>query len=108
MKPVAIPRKRSQLVTRTEANYGLTNASGLTIPGVARLKRETKHVSEQMQGEIANLNAQIDQIDDPREGFAMVKARINELRTAGRDVPAELIRLEKNLQTECICQSRGG
>jgi septal ring factor EnvC (AmiA/AmiB activator) len=65
-------------------------------------------VSEQMQGEIANLNAQIDQTDDPREGFAMVKARINELRSAGRDVPAELIRMEKNLQTECICQSRGG
>ncbi|MEQ1697234.1 MAG: hypothetical protein ABL901_15475 [Hyphomicrobiaceae bacterium] len=65
-------------------------------------------MSEQMQGEIANLNAQIDEIDDPREGFAMVKARINELRSAGRDVPAELVRLEKNLQTECISQSRGG
>ena len=57
---------------------------------------------------MANLNAQIDQIDDPREGFAMVKARISELRKAGQDVPAELIRMEKNLQTECICQSRGG
>ena len=73
------------------------------MPG---LKRETTEVSEQMQGEIADLNAQIDQIDDPREGFAMVKARINELRSAGRDVPAELIRMERNLQTECICQSR--
>ncbi len=61
-----------------------------------------------MQAEMANLNAQIDQIDDPRAGFAMVKARINELRKAGQDVPAELIRMEKNLQTECICQSRGG
>lgn len=70
--------------------------------------RETKHVSEQMQGEIANLNAQINDIDDPREGFAMVKARINELRKAGQDVPVELIRMEKNLQTECISQSRGG
>jgi hypothetical protein len=70
--------------------------------------RETKQVSEQMQGEIANLNAQINDIDDPREGFAMVKARINELRKAGQDVPVELIRMEKNLQTECISQSRGG
>ncbi len=61
-----------------------------------------------MQAEIANLNAQIDQVDDPREGFAMVKARINELRNAGQDIPVELIRMEKNLQTECICQSRGG
>ncbi len=65
-------------------------------------------MSEQMQAEIANLNAQIDQVDDPREGFAMVKARINELRNAGQDIPVELIRMEKNLQTECICQSRGG
>ncbi len=61
-----------------------------------------------MQAEIANLNAQIDQVDDPREGFAMVKARINELRNAGQDIPVELIRMEKNLQTECISQSRGG
>jgi hypothetical protein len=65
-------------------------------------------VSEQMQGEIANLNAQIEQVDDPRAGFAIVQARIRALKSAGHDVPVELIRLEKNLQTECICQSRGG
>lgn len=64
-------------------------------------------MSEQMQGEIASLNAQIDQEDDPRTGFALVKRRIAELRTAGEKVPEELIRMENNLQRECISQSRG-
>ena len=70
--------------------------------------REYKSVLEQMQGEIANLNAQIDTIDDPRAGFAIVQSRIRALQQAGREVPAELLRMERNLQTECICQSRGG
>ncbi len=65
-------------------------------------------MSQQMQGEIANLTTQIDLPEDPRAGFALVQARIRALRQAGRDVPVELIRMEKNLQTECICQSRGG
>ena len=65
-------------------------------------------MSQQMQGEIANLNAQLEQSDDPRAGFAIVQARIRALRQAGAEVPAELIRLEKNFQSECICQSRGG
>jgi len=65
-------------------------------------------VSEQMQGEIANLSARIEQIDDPRAGFALVKQRINELRIEGQQIPDELIRMERNLQSECISQSRGG
>lgn len=60
-----------------------------------------------MQGEIANLNAKIEQNDDPRAGYAIVRARISELRKAGREVPADLIRLERALQGECISQSRG-
>lgn len=69
---------------------------------------ELLRVSDQMQGEIANLSAQIDQVDDPRAGFALVKARIHSLRQSGRDIPAELLRMERNLQSECISQSRGG
>ncbi len=61
-----------------------------------------------MQGEIANLNAQIEGIDDPRAGFAIVQSRIRSLRQAGREIPADLLRMERNLHTECICQSRGG
>lgn len=70
--------------------------------------RELRHVSEQMQGEIANLSAKIELIDDPRAGFALVKQRINELRNEGQQIPDELIRMERNLQCECISQSRGG
>jgi hypothetical protein len=65
-------------------------------------------VSEQMQGEIANLNAQIESVDCPRAGFAIVQARIKAIRSAGREVPTDLLRLERSLQSECISQSRGG
>jgi len=65
-------------------------------------------VSQQMQGEIANLNAQIEQTDCPRAGVAIVQERIRALRSAGTEVPVELIRLERNLQSECISESRGG
>jgi hypothetical protein len=61
-----------------------------------------------MQGEIANLSAQIEQIDSPRAGIALVQARIRAHRQAGTDVPVELIRLERNLQADCISESRGG
>ena len=65
-------------------------------------------MSEQMQGEIANISAQIDAVDDPRAGFAIVQSRIRALRQAGREIPVDLLRMERNLQSECISQSRGG
>ena len=65
-------------------------------------------MSEQMQGEIANVNAQVASVDCPRAGFAIVQARIKAIRSAGHEVPVELTRLERNLQAECISQSRGG
>ena len=63
---------------------------------------------EQMQGEIANLNEQIENAGCPRAGFAIVQARIKAIRSTGRDVPPDLVRLERNLQADCISQSRGG
>ena len=65
-------------------------------------------MSEQMLAEIASLNAEIDQADDPRSGMARVQARIRDLKQAGREVPADLIQIERHLKAECICQSRGG
>ena len=65
-------------------------------------------MSEQMQSEIANLNEQIENADCPRAGFAIVQARIKAMRSTGRDIPPELVRLERNLQADCISQSRGG
>lgn len=65
-------------------------------------------MSEQMQAEIAALNAEIDREEDPRWCVAKVRARISELRQAGEVVPADLIRMQHNLEVDCICQSRGG
>lgn len=65
-------------------------------------------MSEQMQAEIASLNAEIDQAGDPRSGMARVQARIKALEQDGREVPTDLIQIERHLKAECICQSRGG
>ena len=64
--------------------------------------------SEHMREEIARLAGEIEQTDDPRSGMALVQARIRELKSSGRDIPDDLIRLERNLKADCICQSRGG
>lgn len=61
-----------------------------------------------MLAEIAELNAEIDREEDPRSCVAKVKARIRELRGAGEEVPADLVRMERNLEADCICHSRGG
>jgi hypothetical protein len=63
--------------------------------------------SQQMQAEIAELNGRIAEIEDPREGFAMVRARIEQYRSAGQDVPSDLSRMERHLFTECMIASQG-
>jgi len=69
----------------------------------------TDHRSyEHMREEIAQLNSQIEQTEDPRSGMALVQARIKQLKSAGREIPDDLIRMERNLKADCICQSRGG
>ena len=60
-----------------------------------------------MQSEIADVNAAIDSVDCPRAGFAIVHARIKAIRATGREIPGELVRLERTMQAECISQSRG-
>jgi hypothetical protein len=64
-------------------------------------------VSEQMQGEIANLSAEIHEIDDPRECVALVQERIRACRQAGFAVPEDLLRIERNLQSVCMAESQG-
>ena len=64
-------------------------------------------MSEQMQGEIANLNSQFEDMDDPRDCYALVKERIQFYRLNGNTVPDELTRMERQLLTECLCQSQG-
>jgi hypothetical protein len=64
-------------------------------------------MSEQMQSEIANLNSQMEEIDDPRQCYALVKERITRYSASGASVPEDLARLERQLLTECLCASQG-
>jgi hypothetical protein len=61
----------------------------------------------QMQSEIAELNIELEQTDDPREAFAMVQAKIRRYRQAGLKVPEDLALIEKRLMTECMAASQG-
>jgi hypothetical protein len=61
----------------------------------------------QMQAEIAALNTELDQMDDPREGYAKVQAKIRKLRQAGQKVPDDLVLIEKRLMHECMAASQG-
>src|SRR6185369_10585219 len=70
---------------------------------------ETKIMSQQMgSGDLADLVQQMEQSeDDPRRCYVLVKQRISELRSSGRDVPDELSKLEKRVLTECMLASQG-
>jgi len=61
----------------------------------------------QMQSEIAALNNELEQTDDPREGYAKVQAKIGKLRQAGKKVPDDLVLIEKRLMHECMAASQG-
>ena len=64
-------------------------------------------MSNQMQSEIAEINQTIEQIDDPRRCYALVQDRIRKLRQAGRMVPDDLARIERQLMVECLAESQG-
>lgn len=65
-------------------------------------------MTDQMQSEIAELNSKLEEIDDPRRSYAMVQERIRLYRTLGREVPQELVRIERRLLNDCLLESRGG
>lgn len=64
-------------------------------------------MSEQMQSEIAQLSGQLDQIDDPREGYALVQERIRTYRSMGDEIPDALSLMERSLRLDCLAQSQG-
>jgi hypothetical protein len=64
-------------------------------------------MSIQMQGEIARLNSELEQSDDPRECYAKVQAQIRRYRQAGIQVPDDLALIEKRLVAECMAASQG-
>ncbi len=64
-------------------------------------------MSNQMHGEIARLNSELEQTDDPRDGYAKVQAKIRGYRQAGVKVPDDLVLIEKRLVAECLAASQG-
>lgn len=64
-------------------------------------------MSEQMQSEIAQLSGQLDQLDDPRECYALVQERIRSYRSSGDRVPDALSQIERRLMRECMAESQG-
>lgn len=64
-------------------------------------------MSDQMQSEIAELNTRFDEIEDPRQCYALVQERIRRYRAAGRQVPDDLTLMERRLMAECMAQSQG-
>jgi hypothetical protein len=61
----------------------------------------------QMQSEIAQLNVELEQTDDPREAYEMVQAKVRRYRQAGEKVPDDLALIEKRLMHECMAASQG-
>lgn len=61
----------------------------------------------QMQSEIAELNSELEETDDPRECYAKVQAKIRRYRQAGKTVPEDLALIEKRLMWECMAASQG-
>jgi len=61
----------------------------------------------QMQSEIAELNTELEQTDDPRECYAKVQAKIRQYRQSGMKVPEDLALIEKRLMAECMAASQG-
>jgi len=64
-------------------------------------------MSIQMQGEIAQLNSELEESDDPRECYAKVQAKIRRYRQDGIRVPDDLALIEKRLVAECMAASQG-
>jgi len=61
----------------------------------------------EVQQEVADLNGRIEALEDPREGYAIVRECIRRHREAGEEIPEDLRRLEAALLRECLAQSQG-
>ena len=56
---------------------------------------------------IRDVMAGIEAGDDPRLAMARINRQIVDFQKAGQDVPPRLLRLSKQLASECIAQSQG-
>ncbi len=57
--------------------------------------------------EVRSITDQIEQADDPRFGVRLVRARIEQLKASGEDVPEALMSMEKRLVADCVEASQG-
>lgn len=57
--------------------------------------------------EVRSIADQIEQADDPRFGVRLVRARIEQLKASGEDVPEVLMSMEKRLVADCVEASQG-
>lgn len=64
-------------------------------------------MTNQMGTEISELSRQMEQMDDPRQCYRLVKERIQQHQQAGASIPADLHRLERQLMAECMAESQG-
>ena len=64
-------------------------------------------MTEQMQAEIADLNHRLEEIDDPRQSYAMVQEKIRTYRKRGQQVPEALALMERRLAADCRTESQG-
>lgn len=67
----------------------------------------TKALKADFLTEIDEVMAGIDAGDDPRVAIARLNKEIVAYQSAGRDVPAGLMRLSRMLANECVAQSQG-
>ena len=67
----------------------------------------TKGQKNEFIFEIDDVMAGLDAGDDPRVAIARLNKQIVAYQSAGRDVPAGLMRLSKMLANECAAQSQG-
>ncbi|MFM7083642.1 MAG: hypothetical protein ACKOW3_01375 [Hyphomicrobium sp.] len=65
------------------------------------------NISEQMQSEIIDINNRIDELDDPRQRYLLLKEKINNFKNRGIKIPESLERLERILLQECLNESQG-
>jgi hypothetical protein len=64
-------------------------------------------MAKELHSEISEINHRLDELDDPRECYALVRECIRRREVAGESVPEELARIEQHYRVECLVQSQG-
>ena len=64
-------------------------------------------MTQDVQAELEDLNGRIEEIDDPRECYQLVRETIRRHEAAGDRLPDDFYRLEKAMQVECLSESQG-